>query len=467
MREPVCNETRRGTVFRIQCDFIEFYSDIPYDHTRDDRKVGTGFLLQVGSRRVIMTAHHVVSDAIRVLCLTPAFEDGEARPLRLLGCNPHLDLAVLDGDGLEDLPAFTPGTSRSLCPRQQVVCLGYAGGSLHEHTTSGTVSGHQDWPHNRIQTDTTINPGNSGGPVLHATTGHVVGVVTSAMDDMQGTNFFTGMDETLFSVRRMFQSGRRTVDLGMELSAIVTSVDAAACGGAPGGALVTAAPCDSALRQGDVIRAVTAADGRTLLALDAHMRVRSDHGWTHNPIDFRGILDCFPGGPRMQWTIKVRRDGTDRLVNVEVGPSRIRTRSLHPDCEPVEYVAWGGLVIQMMSQTHMDTQVYTSKCVDPLFLLNSYPIITHVSTGSPYATHSGVTLDGRAVRRVIHPDKPPTVVHTLEDLVRAIKTTPLGLDLDTGQRVGCSAETLREYEESVQSTPALSRGLHCVSLGLD
>lgn len=451
-----------GSILRIQCDFDVFSDTIPYDTSQSDRAYGTGFLVRMNDRTMILTAHHVVADATRVTCTSPGLQDGEARDLRILGYNPYLDVAVLTAEAdVMNLPAYTVGTAAVLKPGSTVVSTGFADATLYPHTTEGQVSGHTDWPHNRVQTTTPINRGNSGGPILY--NNRVVGIVTSGMDHMENTNFFTPIDEAALVVGRI-ANGR--IDLGLTLNAIVVSVDAAACGGLPGGALVVAASDETQLRAGDVLRSVTDSCGN-MLQLDAQMRVQLQQGWTHNAVDFRNVLDTLRYAPSSTtlWKVRVRRDGREGTVQVRVGPSRIRFERLLPDCVPVQYLVYGGLVIQMLSLTHVERDPDTYAVPqDPEDRLHSYPVITHVMGGSPFATNGRTKLVGKRVRSFLDANNRTRSVRTLRDIATLVAhhSPPLILNLQTG-RVGCTLADLNAFESNAS---AVERGLHTAALSL-
>lgn len=469
MREDIVYHA--GTLFRVLCDFKCFSSDVPYDDRRDDARRGTAFLVTIHGRVHILTAHHVVANAVRVAITSPSLPDGEVRELCVVGHNPHLDVAVLEGPPeVMDLPAFVDGTSSALAPGDRVTAVGFALGTLRTHTTTGTVSGRGDWPHNRVQTDAAVNPGNSGGPVLDGAR-RVVGLVTSGYDDAQATNFFTGFDEIALAVARILARGgtstNHVVDLGFALDAVVRPVNsAAALDGEGGGALVVAAMDHTGLVAGDFVRAVSDARG-DLLPLNAYMRVQAPTVWAHDSIDFRALLDTLraTGECSTTWRAKVRRAGRDVVVDVAVGPARSLSRELFPDCETVEYLTFGGLVIQMLSVSHVEDGVVASPAVlrDPQVVLYSVPIVTHVVAGSPFSVHGAVRLCGATIVALHDADGRRTPVSSFRDLAGAVPTT-LVVELDTGERVGATRSDIDAYEAS-QSDPALCRGVHGVRLG--
>lgn len=469
----MANTTYSGTILRIKCDYLCFVSGSPYDGRCDKEKTGTGFLLQINEGRVIVTAHHVISNAVTVTCTSPALDDGETRVLTLLGYNPHLDVAFLTGpDEIMTLPAFVTSPSSTLAPKQNVTCIGFAGGDRKTHLTSGTTSARNEFPHNRIQTDTAINPGNSGGPMLNADSGTVIGIVTSGMNNMQATNYFTPIEEAYLCYRRVMRASLTNdrgvgIDLGHTLNAIVRAVDSTACGGLDGGALVVAADDTSGLEVNDVITGIVNNEG-VMLDINAHMRVLDTSVWKYDSIDFRTMLDSLGDDASItSCKMRVRRESETSTIDVYVGPSAIETRSLYPDCEMVFYVTFAGLVIMTLSNSHMwEVSGVSSTCLrSPKLQMNSAPIITHVASGSPFSMHGAATLEGSFIKQMIGEDRQVRNINTLEDVNRAIREiNPVIIILDTGDRVGARTEDIETYD-SRQTDDALRRGMHGVMRG--
>ena len=153
--------------------------DIPNDFF--ERTGGTGFVWD--DQGHIITNHHVVTEADRVIVVLPNRVEMEAE---FLGSDPDSDLAVLkvsDPDGF--LVPVTLGDSDQVKMGQLAVAIGNPFGQQFSITTgiiSGigrTIrSGHSQFSIPEVlQTDAPINPGNSGGPLLDRN-GHVIGVNT-------------------------------------------------------------------------------------------------------------------------------------------------------------------------------------------------------------------------------------------------------------------------------------------------
>lgn len=149
---------------------------------------GTGMILTPGGE--VLTNNHVVAGATSVN--VTLYGQTNTHPATVLGTDPASDLALLQIQGVHNLPVVTFGNSSHLVLGDGLVAIGNAlaldPGS--PSVTTGIVSGlgrsfsatlpsgYTEHIGNAIQTDAPINPGNSGGPLVDAR-GHVVGVDTA------------------------------------------------------------------------------------------------------------------------------------------------------------------------------------------------------------------------------------------------------------------------------------------------
>jgi S1-C subfamily serine protease len=142
--------------------------------------VGTGFIVTSDGR--ILTNAHVVEGASRVRVRLAG--ESNAREARVVGADASQDVAVLQLDGVADLPTVAIGSIDRTRVGEPVVAIGYALGLRGDPTvTAGIVSATDralDDLTGLIQTDAAINPGNSGGPLVNAS-GEVVGVNTAKL----------------------------------------------------------------------------------------------------------------------------------------------------------------------------------------------------------------------------------------------------------------------------------------------
>lgn len=151
----------------------------PGRQPKQPRQMGQGSGFVISKDGYILTNHHVVGEADRILV---GFSDGRELPAKTIGTDPKSDVAVIKIDG-KNFPVLPLGDSDALEVGEWVMALGNPFGLSHTITV-GVVSAkgrsqvgivdYEDF----IQTDAAINPGNSGGPLINLN-GEVVGINTA------------------------------------------------------------------------------------------------------------------------------------------------------------------------------------------------------------------------------------------------------------------------------------------------
>jgi serine protease Do len=156
---------------------------------------GSGFVVDEGG--LIITNFHVVAMAIgdatddyvhlapgATLTVSYLGSPEIEHPVRVVGANPDVDLALLallDPGRAPSVPPIPLADSDRVLVGQKAIAIGNPFG-LHSSVTAGIISAVErnqpglvgiDIPY--IQTDAAINPGNSGGPLLDSA-GRVVGI---------------------------------------------------------------------------------------------------------------------------------------------------------------------------------------------------------------------------------------------------------------------------------------------------
>ena len=199
---------------------------------RETQGLGSGFIIDAGG--TVLTNHHVVDGATRILVTLPDARDFEAR---LVGSDPATDIAVLALENAAELPIAPLGTATNLLIGEWTVAIGNPfGGLLSNHepsVTAGVVSalgrhivpGDDDegFHLGMIQTDASINPGNSGGPLVNAL-GDVIGInasILSRSGGSEGLGFAIPIDRALKVARDLAEFGTvQRAWLGFEVDAV-------------------------------------------------------------------------------------------------------------------------------------------------------------------------------------------------------------------------------------------------------
>ena len=175
---------------------------------------GSGSGVVVDPKGYILTNYHVVRGADRVQV---RFSNGRELMARLVGSDPHTDLAVLKVDET-DLVAAELGDSDAIAVGDWVLAIGNPFG-LDQSVTAGIISAKgrsgivadvdiEDF----LQTDAAINPGNSGGPLVDLR-GEVVGINSAILTESggyQGVGFAIPSNMARAVVERLIADGKVT-----------------------------------------------------------------------------------------------------------------------------------------------------------------------------------------------------------------------------------------------------------------
>src|SRR5690606_13618592 len=159
---------------------------------------GSGIILSEDG--LVLTNAHVISSLRGITVVLP---DGSREEATLVGASPDDDLAVIQVDA-DDLVPAELGSSDDLAVGEPVIAIGNALNLGADPTvTQGIVSAKDRALEAEgirltglIQTDAAINPGNSGGPLVNAA-GQVVGINTAIVADAQNLGFAIAIDEAL------------------------------------------------------------------------------------------------------------------------------------------------------------------------------------------------------------------------------------------------------------------------------
>ena len=174
----------------------------------EGESLGSGFVISRDG--YILTNHHVVADATRIIV---RMQDGSEKDAELIGSDPRSDLALLKIEG-NGLPVVRIGSSSKLKVGEWVLAIGAPFG-FESTVTAGIVSAKgRSLPSENyvpfIQTDVAINPGNSGGPLFNLD-GEVIGInsqIVSRSGGFMGLSFAIPIDLAMEVVAQLKDKGR-------------------------------------------------------------------------------------------------------------------------------------------------------------------------------------------------------------------------------------------------------------------
>lgn len=287
--------------------FFRGHGNIPQYQPRNFKQMGQGSGFLISKDGYILTNHHVVGDADKILV---KLQDGREFNAERIGTDAKSEVAVIKIKG-KNLPSLDMGDSTELQVGEWVVAIGNPFG-LSATVTAGIVSakgrsgiGIADYE-NFIQTDAAINPGNSGGPLLNID-GDVVGINTaiySRSGGNMGIGFAIPINMAKAIKQQLVKSGKVTRGyLGIVIQDLTSDLAESFGLDETQGILVSDVSEDSAaekagIKQGDVI-------------------LRLDGKRTENAGDFRNAIAATPPGTNLR--ITVFRDGHEKEIAVETG----------------------------------------------------------------------------------------------------------------------------------------------------
>ncbi len=177
---------------------------------RAPRGVGSGFI--VSPKGYILTNHHVIEDATRIIV---GLQSGEKFRATVVGIDAETDVAVIKIETPKDLPTVTLGDSNQAQVGDWVLAMGSPFG-LDQTVTAGIISKKErESPYFNVfqrflQTDAAINRGNSGGPLVNMR-GEVIGMnsqIATSTGDYNGIGFALPANETNFVYKQIIAQGK-------------------------------------------------------------------------------------------------------------------------------------------------------------------------------------------------------------------------------------------------------------------
>jgi serine protease Do len=296
--------------------------DRPYDREREGPRkgAGTGFIIEPDG--LILTNHHVIDGAERVIV---RLTDGRSLRAERVGSDPDTDIALIKVESPQPLTSATLGDSDTLRVGEWVVAIGNP--LAYEHTvTVGVVSyvGRKLFDQsldNYIQTDAAINFGNSGGPLINAR-GEVIGINAAISSRASNIGFAVPINQAKAILPQLREKGRVSRGyIGVALKDVDTDLQRSLRLKQATGALVQDVTAGSPGERAGVrtYDLVTAVDGKPVVNNDSLIRE---------------IAARQPGSVA---TLSVVRDGRAMNIPIKLAERPLRSdgnRSRERDSEP-------------------------------------------------------------------------------------------------------------------------------------
>ena len=189
-------------------EFFKDFFDPRFERRQESASLGSGVIID-GKRGFILTNAHVIERAGKIKVVLKDEREFEAN---IVGADPDSDLAVLQINAQQALPAIEMGNSDDLMIGETVIAIGNPFGFSHTVTT-GVISAvdrsirteereYIDF----IQIDASINPGNSGGPLLNIN-GDLIGINTAIYAKAQGIGFAIPINRAKKIIADLIQFG--------------------------------------------------------------------------------------------------------------------------------------------------------------------------------------------------------------------------------------------------------------------
>ena len=182
---------------------------------------GSGFVYKVDDKyNYIITNHHVIKSGDSFKVVNYKADEIDAK---LLGSDEYLDIAILQIEKQNDMPAVAIGKSSEAKLGDTVFTVGTpVGYTYHNTVTSGIISGlnrevevsisngsgynatKENYVMEAIQTNAAVNPGNSGGALVNAK-GEVIGVISMKLVDssIEGMGFAIPIELVMSNVETL------------------------------------------------------------------------------------------------------------------------------------------------------------------------------------------------------------------------------------------------------------------------
>jgi len=154
---------------------------------------GSGFLVSTTTCEV-WTNHHVIDNAAVIEVFPRGWQKSHGIIATLINSTPHTDIAILQMESCEGIPAAKFGNSNYASVGDETYVVGNPFGKNPDSLSRGIVSHtsrYLNGPVPYLQTDAAVNPGNSGGALFNRD-GAIIGLTTAIAATSSGNNVGIG-----------------------------------------------------------------------------------------------------------------------------------------------------------------------------------------------------------------------------------------------------------------------------------
>lgn len=342
------------SIVLIQSSVIQPDYAMPFKISGASQARGTGLML---NKRQILTCAHCIQNASQVHVIFPS-KGQEKYNVRLLGACESFDLAMLE---LTDHDS--PSTQRlsfaddtTVTSGEDTIALGYPLGQDHLKATRGILSGQQN---NLLQTDTPINPGNSGGPLVRVSDKSVIGINSSGVDQSQNIGFAIPI-RAFLSIREALERPGHLIlhpeRFGFEYQSTTAAFSALCKGsGVYVNHTVRAYPC-AKMRPADLLHQISYVKNGQQITHHLDRYGESNHKWMNQRMDIENIEFDAPLGTQITFTYSRLENGKEQTLSDSFTyetPSSRSISSIFLPYTPIQYMVFGGIVVQPLCKSHV------------------------------------------------------------------------------------------------------------------
>lgn len=322
-----------GFEWHFEGPFDEFFRDFFRGGPRSEQRaqtLGSGFI--ISDDGYLVTNYHVIRDASDIIVRLIDKQEFKGDEIKIIGTDPHTDIALLKIEGGKNLPYLKFGDSENVRVGDWAIAFGNPF-QLEGTVTVGVISAKgragialPEGPdfQSFLQTDAAINPGNSGGPLVNIH-GDVIGIntaITSPSGGNVGIGFAIPANLAKSVIEELKTEGKVTRGyLGVYLQEITDDLREAMNLPSLEGVLISEVVDNTPASRGGI------KSGDVIIEFDGNK--------VKDMASFRIRVASTKVGKTVR--VKVLRDGRERVLNVTLGEMPSETAGAEPQVPEKEY----------------------------------------------------------------------------------------------------------------------------------